>query len=243
MTSSTPSGATPIRCMPVSTFTWTRWRPPSCSASATASLAPSSEPIVNVNPYASASRDRVGGNLGEQEYRRGDPALAQLDPLVDDRHREHVGAAHERGLRGEFRAVTVAVGLHHGAEEAARRRRPSARGRCARSPRPRSPPAPDDGRPQLPRGSSRTGDHEGRGGHRGVRQRDVERVDAALRGQFAAALVQQHGRRAARRALHLDRLPRRRAPPTLRDFMTASLAAKRAASRSGRAGRRAARRR
>src|ERR1035438_2324454 len=61
--------------------------------------------------------DRGRRNLGEQEDWRGDATRPKFDSLIDDRDREHVGATEEGGLRRQFGAVSVAIGLHDGAEE------------------------------------------------------------------------------------------------------------------------------
>ena len=67
-------------------------------------------------PVGERGLDGLGPALAQQEDGRGDAVLAQLHPLVDQRHRQPLGAAGERGAGDRRTAVAVAVGLHHGAQ-------------------------------------------------------------------------------------------------------------------------------
>ncbi len=61
-------------------------------------------------------RDGVEGNLREQENRCRHACGSKFNPLVDYRYGQPVRSGVERGLRGQGRAVTVAVGFDDGAE-------------------------------------------------------------------------------------------------------------------------------
>ena len=67
-------------------------------------------------PVGQRGLDGVGAALAQQEHGRRDAVLAQLDPLVDQRHRQPAGAAGQRRPGHRRAAVAVAVGLDDRAE-------------------------------------------------------------------------------------------------------------------------------
>ncbi len=110
------SGAAPTRCMPVSTLTWTATGRPGRGGG----RAEGGDALGGVQrrrePVGQRGGRRGGVALAQQEHRRGDAVLAQLHPLVDQRHGEAPGAAGQRGPGHRRAAVAVAVGLDHRAE-------------------------------------------------------------------------------------------------------------------------------
>ncbi len=84
----------------------------------------------------------LGRGLGQQEDRRGDLGLAQLDALVDDGHRQAVRAGLEESGGHRHRPVAVGIGLDHRAERGAVEPRLGRPPRCSAARRGRSPPMP-----------------------------------------------------------------------------------------------------
>ena len=125
------SGAAPTRCMPVSTLTWTA----TGAARRGRGGAEGGDPLGGVErrrePVGQRGVRGGGIALAQEEHRRGDAVLAQLDALVDQRHGQPAGAAGQRGPGHRRSPVAVAVGLDHRAE-LGRRRQAGQHGRVVR---------------------------------------------------------------------------------------------------------------
>ncbi len=110
------SGAAPTRCMPVSTLTWTATGRPAAAAAALQGGDPLGRVQRRREPVGQCRRRRGRIALAQQQHRRGDAVLAQLHPLVHQRHGEPARAAGQRGPGHRRPAVAVPVRLDDRAE-------------------------------------------------------------------------------------------------------------------------------
>ncbi len=126
-TAESSSGGVPTRCIPVSTFTWTATRRPAAAAAA-ANWAIPSRVERGRQPVRQRGVDRLGPALAEEEYRRLHVVLAQLHPLVDQRHGQAGRPAGDGRPRHRGAPVAVAVRLDHRAQLGRRRQARQDRG-------------------------------------------------------------------------------------------------------------------